>query len=66
MADGIVYITAGEIDDIVINGQHVDELDVALVSVGEDGIVQDASEDTEGEFTYTGDQELHEGDMVAV
>ena len=66
LADGMVYIPAGEIDDIVINGQHVDELDVALVSVGEDGIVQDASEDTEGEFTYTGDQELHEGDMVAV
>ena len=66
LADGMVYIPAGEIDDIVINGQHVDELDVALVSVGEDGIVQDASEDTEGEFTYTGDQELNVGDMVAV
>ena len=66
LADGMVYIPAGEIGDIVVNGQHVDELDVALVSVGEDGIVQDASEDTEGEFTYTGDQELHEGDMVAV
>ena len=39
---------------------------MALVSVGEDGIVQDAGEDTEGQFTYTGGQELHEGDMVAV
>ena len=66
LADGMVYIPAGEIDDIVVNGQHVDELDVALVSVGEDGIVQDASEDTEGQFTYTGDQELNVGDMVAV
>ena len=66
LADGMVYIPAGEIDDIVVNGQHVDELDVALVSVGEDGIVQDAGEDTEGQFTYTGGQEIRVGDMVAV
>ena len=66
LADGMVYIPAGDIDHIYVNEQLVEELDVALVSVGEDGIVQDASEDTEGQFTYTGDQELHEGDMVAV
>ena len=66
LADGRVYIPAGDIDQIYVNEQLVEELDVAVVSVGEDGIVQDASEDTEGEFTYTGDQELHEGDMVAV
>lgn len=68
LADGMVYIPAGEIDDIVINGQHVDELDVALVSVGEDGIVQDASADTTGHFAYVGTNPIHVdvGDMVAV
>ena len=66
LADGMVYIPAGEIDDIVVNGQHVDELDVALVSVGEDGTVQDASANTTGHFTYTGNQKLNVGDMVAV
>ena len=68
LADGMVYIPAGEIDDIVVNGQHVDELDVALVSVGEDGIVQDASADTTGHFTYVGTNPIHVdvGDMVAV
>lgn len=66
LADGMVYIPAGEIDDIIANGQRVDELDVALVSVGEDGIVQDASANTTGHFTYTGNQKLNVGDMVAV
>ena len=66
LADGMVYIPAGDIDHIYVNEQLVEELDVALVSVGEDGIVQDASEDTEGEFTYTGDQEIRVGDMVVV
>ena len=62
----MVYIPAGDIRDIYVNEQRVEELDVALVSVGEDGIVQDASADTTGYFTYTGNEELHEGDMVAV
>ena len=66
LADGMVYIPAGDIDHIYVNEQLVEELDVALVSVGEDGIVQDAGEDTEGEFTYTGDQEIRVGDMVVV
>lgn len=68
LADGMVYIPAGDIDHIYVNEQLVEELDVALVSVGEDGIVQDASADTTGHFTYVGTNPIHVdvGDMVAV
>lgn len=66
LADGMKYIPAGEISNIIVNGDPVESLDMALVSVGQDGIVQNASEDTEGSFTYTGDPMLEPGDIVAV
>ena len=66
LADGMVYIPAGSISDIIVNDQSVDELDVALVRVGENGTETNASEDTKGSFTYEGSQTMKEGDIVAV
>ena len=65
LADGIVFIPAGEISNIIVNGEQVDSLDLALVAVGENGMQQNAGKDTSGSFAYSG-QTIPAGSIVAV
>lgn len=66
LSDDMVYIPAGEIGDIIVDGQPADSLDVALFSVDEEGIQQDAGADSGGSFTYGGGETLAVGSIVAV
>ena len=68
LSEGLKYIPAGNISDVTEDGESVESLDAALLTVGknEDGTTEAIKKKITGTFQYSGGETLKEGDTVAV
>ena len=61
----IRYIHIRELSNLIVNGQQVQSVNIAAMTVGMNGAVQSQGSSTTGSFTYTGSP-LKTGDQIAV
>jgi len=63
--DGIIYVSIDQLQNIIVNGQASSTMSSPLYSVSTDGKLSSGGT-IDGQFTYTGSQQLCVGDTVVV